>query len=97
MAKDSYDRILEKLDSLNARLSDIEEHLGSLIDNAGKRLWKKAKDLPIGTKVRISEANLSIYEVIAYSKNCDEIVVLENDEGHIVTDNVNDIDVVSEV
>lgn len=104
MGKDSYDRILEKLDNLLERVDVIEMSITDMLDKIEsdvvdnrKTTFKKAKDLPIGTKVRISEANLSVYEVIAHSKGCDEVAILENDEGHIVTENVNDVLIVGEV
>lgn len=105
--KDSYDRVIEKLNRLEDRLADFEATITIALlklekaveeDNTPKRA-KKAKDLPIGTKVSIylsgnaCEAD-DIYEVIAHSKTCDDVVILENDSGDISTENVDDLEIV---
>ena len=52
-----------------------------------KEVWKKAVDMPIGTKVLY---NGVIAEVIAYSRYGDEVVVIENMDG-VDWVNVNDV------
>lgn len=104
--KDSYDRVIEKLNRLEDRIADFEATITiSLLklekaveeDNIPKRT-KKAKDLPIGTKVSIyGSGNTSelddIYTVIAHSRTCDNVVVVENDSGDISSENVDDLDI----
>ena len=94
MAKASFEDILQKLDMIQRRLDDIDTLLENKFDEAENRITKKkrlkAKDIPIGAKVRID--NL-LCEVIAYSKYGDEMIVVE-DEGGVTWENANDVEVV---
>ena len=97
--KDSYDRLLDKLEEIDERLLGLETRIAVALDRAGKRISKKAKDLPIRTKVSIyGSGNASelddIYTVIAHSRTCDDVVVVENGSGDISAENVDDLDIV---
>ena len=104
MAKsDSFDRLMDKLDAIHQQLSEFEVTITTALikfeGKVDKPKPKKAKDLPIGTKVTIygldegREAD-DIYEVIAHSKTCDDVVILENDSGDITTENAGVLEIV---
>ena len=98
MAKNNLDRLFDKLDEIEQRLLGLEETVTNALDKAAKRIDKKAKDLPIGTKVSIyGSGNASelddIYTVIAHSRTCDDVVVVENGSGDISAENVDDLDI----
>lgn len=105
--KDSYDRVIEKLNRLEDRLADFEATITiSLLklekaveEDSVTKQPKKAKDLPIGTKVTLyslvgnEPTPDDVYTVIAHSRTCDDVVVVENDSGDISAENVNDLDI----
>jgi len=98
MAKqDSYDRILDKIDGIQTRLEQIEHKLLCMLGDVEKIIDRdytkdlKARDVPLGTKVIVDDEP---FEIIAYSKMGDQVVVLEDEEGCIFTENVNDLKIV---
>ena len=97
--EDALDPLLVKLNLIEKRLIAIENQLSDMLDEAGKKIWLKAKDVPVGTKVLFKadggSANSGYVEaeVVAYSKYGDEIVIVENMDG-VDWMNVNDVKVV---
>lgn len=104
MGKDSYDRILEKLDNLLERVDVIEMSITDMLDKIEsdvvhnrKTTFKKAKDIPLGSLVIADGYNSKYYTVVGHGKYSDNVVVLENEDGDFVNLNVEDVAVVGEV
>jgi len=96
--QDSYDRILNKIDGIQTRLEQIEHKLLCMLKDADNIIAKsnkelKARDVPLGTKVYMPDHGLDV-EIIAYSKQGDQVVVLEDEDGDIYTKNINSLRII---
>jgi NADH:ubiquinone oxidoreductase subunit D len=88
---DSYDRILDKIDEVFIRLALIEQKLNTALKNDEKKLDLKARDVPLGTVVCSLYDPSEKYKIIAYSKQGDQVVVIEDEDGNVDTKNINDL------
>lgn len=88
--------IMRKLDDIDASIAQMQFDL----DNMGKDKkepktrtrpnWKKAKDVPIGSIVLVKNTTWQ-QKVIGHGNISDNVVVLEDAEGDITTENFEDI------
>ncbi len=96
----SIDRLWVHINKLESRLNSALDRLENSIDKDIIKKDLKARDVPLGTKVsletRVHGDTIAYfeYEIIAYSKMGDQVVVLEDEEGHIFTKNINDLKIV---
>jgi len=87
----SIDRLWVHINKLESRLNSALDRLEKSIDKDADKKDLKARDVPLGTKVFLDD---DMYEIIAYSKMGDQVVVLEDEEGIIFTENINDLKVI---
>lgn len=87
----SIDRLWVHINKLESRLNSALDRLEKSIDKDTDKKDLKARDVPLGTKVFLDD---DMYEIIAYSKMGDQVVVLEDEEGIIFTENINDLKVI---
>jgi hypothetical protein len=87
----SIDRLWVHINKLESRLNSALDRLEKSIDKDTDKKDLKARDVPLGTKVFLDD---DMYEIIAYSKMGDQVVVLEDEEGIIFTENINDLKIV---
>jgi hypothetical protein len=87
----SIDRLWAHINKLESRLNSALDRLEKSIDKDTIKKDLKARDVPLGTKVFLDD---DMYEIIAYSKMGDQVVVLENEEGMIFTENINHLKVI---
>jgi hypothetical protein len=87
----SIDRLWAHINKLESRLNSALDRLEKSIDKDTDKKDLKARDVPLGTKVFLDD---DMYEIIAYSKMGDQVVVLEDEEGIIFTENINDLKVI---
>ena len=87
----SIDRLWAHINKLESRLNSALDRLEESINKDTDKKDLKARDVPLGTKVFLDD---DMYEIIAYSKMGDQVVVLEDEEGIIFTENINDLKVI---
>jgi hypothetical protein len=86
----SIDRLWVHINKLESRLNSALDRLEKSIDKDTVKKDLNARDVPLGTKVFVDD---DMYEIIAYSKMGDQVVVLEDEEGNIFTENINDLEI----
>jgi hypothetical protein len=86
----SIDRLWVHINKLESRLNSALDRLEKSIDKNTVKKDLKAKDVPLGTKFIVEDIT---YEIIAYSKQGDQVVVLEDEEGNIFNKNINDLEI----
>jgi len=90
----SIDRLWVHINKLESRLNSALDRLEKSIDKDTDKKDLKARDVPLGTKVYMPDHGLDV-EIIAYSKQGDQVVVLEDEDGDIYTKNINDLEILS--
>jgi len=91
----SIDRLWLHINKLESRLNSALDRLEKVIDKQPISKDLKARDVPLGTKVISGHYPDSELEIIAYSKQGDQVVVVEDEEGEIFTENINDLEILS--
>lgn len=86
----SIDRLWVHINKLESRLNSALDRLEKSIDKQPVSKDLKARDVPLGTKVYMPDHGLDV-EIIAYSKQGDQVVVLEDEDGDIYAKNINDV------
>jgi len=86
----SIDRLWVHINKLESRLNSALDRLENSIDKHTIKKDLKARDVPLRTKVFVENIK---YEIIAYSKMGDQVVVLEDEEGNIFAENINDLEI----
>jgi hypothetical protein len=88
----SIDRLWVHINKLESRLNSALDRLEKSIDKDVPKKDLKARDIPLGTKVKPKDSYYW-YEIIAYSKMGDQVVVIEDEEGNLFTENINDLEI----
>ena len=93
MAKYTMNDIMRKLDDIDQSIEQMQHDLLHMAKDMDKQTPKpnpsrKAKDVPIGTSVRYCGIN---YTVIGHGLVSDLVLVLEDEDGDITTENVDDV------
>jgi len=86
----SIDRLWVHINKLESRLNSALDRLEKSIDESTIKKDLKARDVPLGTKVYMPDHGLDV-EIIAYSKQRELVVVLEDEDGDIYAKNINDV------
>ena len=90
----SIDRLWVHINKLESRLNSALDRLEKCIEKDTTKKDLKARDVPLGTKVISGHYPDFELEIIAYSKQGDQVVVVEDEEGEIFTENINDLKVI---